>query len=382
MSVMIDGVDFELLEAERYWSFPKSYKGDSKKETRNFIQSGEYLCAEKKDGHYARLIKDMDGNIRLQGRTKSVSGEYLDKHEWVPQLNSFFNWLPAGTVLLGELYFPKKRGSRNVTTILGCLKGRAVERQCKGEKLHYYVFDIWAWDGKSYLDKTMEQRTTKLSGIEDDWLNSREGGEDKTFLYVDFAQYISGNDAWDELNNILTAGGEGMVITRANSKPEPGKRTARKTLKVKMEIENHIDAFLDGDYENPTVRYNGKEIQTWSYWMNDKTGEKVCECKYDEYSAGGTWIPITKAYYNGWASAVSFSLMKDGEPVRIGWIAGITDELKNGIVNEPEKWVGRVAELSAMEIERIDGGYSLRHGKIVQWRKDKSKEDCEWNQIE
>ena len=120
MKNYIDGIDYCDLPSERYWSFPKSYKGDSKKETRQMILSGEFWGSEKKDGHYARLIKDMDGNIRLQGRSKSVNGEYLDKHEWVPQLNEFFNWLPAGTVLLGELYFPNKRLKNYCTAKTNC----------------------------------------------------------------------------------------------------------------------------------------------------------------------------------------------------------------------------------------------------------------------
>ena len=42
MSMMIDGIDFQNLEAEKYWSFPKSFKGDPKEETRNMIFSGDY----------------------------------------------------------------------------------------------------------------------------------------------------------------------------------------------------------------------------------------------------------------------------------------------------------------------------------------------------
>ena len=38
-------------------------------------------------------------------------------------------------------------------------------------------------------------------------------------------------------------GEEGIVITKASSFPEPGKRTSRKTLKIKKEIENDIDCF-------------------------------------------------------------------------------------------------------------------------------------------
>lgn len=370
----INDIDFHNLEAEKYWTFPKTYKGNAQEETKRFILSEEYLGAEKMDGHYARLIKDEDGNIILQGRSKSVSGDYLDKHEWVPQLQNFFDWLPNGTCLLGELYFPNQRGSRKVTTILGCLVDKAIERQKSGEKLCYYIFDIWAYNGESYLNKTAEERFKQLYRIGYEYAQPINE-------YVHYAKYTKGEELWNKLGEILNSGGEGIVITRANSKPEPGKRTARKTLKVKMEIEQTIDAFLDGNYKTPTRLYTGKEIETWAYWENVKTGEKSSENKYIEYSTGKPWEPVTKPYFNGWASAVSFSVMKDGKPTHIGWISGITDELKEGIVSDNKKWIGKVAELTAMEIEHIDGNFSLRHGKIVNWRSDKTYADCDFSQI-
>ena len=119
MSMLIDGIDFQNLESEKYWSFPKSFKGDPKEETRNMIFSDNYLGARKMDGAYYRFIKDMDGNMRLQGRSKSVSGEYLCKLDHVPHLMPYFEGLPNGTCLLGEIYFPQNEGSSNVTTIMG-----------------------------------------------------------------------------------------------------------------------------------------------------------------------------------------------------------------------------------------------------------------------
>lgn len=59
MSMMIDGIDFQELEAEKYWSFAKSFKGDPKEETRNMIFSGNYIGARKMDGAYYRFIKDI-----------------------------------------------------------------------------------------------------------------------------------------------------------------------------------------------------------------------------------------------------------------------------------------------------------------------------------
>jgi hypothetical protein len=102
---------------------------------------------------------------------------------------------------------------------------------------------------------------------------------------------------------------------------------------------------------------------------------------YKEYDAGLPWEPVTKSYYNGWASAVSFSVYKDNKLVHIGWISGITDDLKKEIISNPEKWKNKVAELTAMEIEHIDGNFSLRHGRIVKWREDKNAIDCTFDQI-
>ena len=173
-----------------------------------------------------------------------------------------------------------------------------------------------------------------------------------------------------------------MVIQQKVAKYTCGKRTARLSIKIKKEIRQTIDAFLDGGYKLPTRLYNGKEIENWSYWENVKTGAKSNKNMFREYSAGGAWEPVTKAYYYGWAAAVSFSVMRDGKPFHIGYISGINEELRKGIVEESEKWKGKVAELSAMEVERLNGGFSLRHGKIVNWREDKKAEDCDFSQIE
>jgi hypothetical protein len=374
MSSIINNVDFENLPAEKYWSFPKTYKGDKHKDTKDFILSEIYIGAEKMDGHYARFIKDNNGNMRLQGRTESVNGGYLNKIEWVPQCMDFFNSLPNGTCLLGELYFPTKRGSRNVTTILGCLKDKALDRQAKGEKLCYYVFDVWAYNGKSLLNTPIETRIDHYLDYE---MLDLFDGED----YIKKANYLKGEELWNKYGEVLASGGEGIVITKLGTVPEPGKRTARKTLKCKMEVEETIDAFVDGNYKESTVEYNGKMIDTWTYWMNTKTGEKFNKNMYKEYVNGEPIIAITKGFYNGWASAISFSVMKGNDPVHICWISGIDESIKEKIVTNPKELIGKVAAINCMEVEHIGNEYSLRHPRIDTWRNDKAYKDCEWSQI-
>lgn len=387
MSIIIDGIDFEELPAEKYWSWPSTYKGDKIAETTNMIIGGEYIGARKMDGAYFRFIKGMDGTIRLQSRSESVKGGYLDKYEWVPQIHDWAKTIPNGTCLLGELYFPKNEGSRHVTTITGCLLDKALERQEKGEKLHYYVFDIWAWDGESFLKTTAEVRFSILGGIS---CNSTFSNK-----YVEYAQYFYGPTLWDEFIKIRNQGGEGIVITQANSIPAPGKRTARKTLKVKKELDNPIDCFLTGGWRPATRLYTGDYIGSWPYWENTYTGEKMQGQFYFDYTQGATIEPVTKAYFYGWASAVELGVVEScdgqatfmGETVpgvnirSIGWVSGITEEVRAGIVNENEKWKGRVVKVNAMEVE--PDTLRLRHGKIIEWRApgDKSWKECNIDQL-
>lgn len=372
--MIINNIDMSELKAERYWTHPKSYKGDKKTEIKEMFLSEQYLASIKQDGHYARFIKDGKGNMKIQGRTESVNGGYLNKYDWIPQCHSFFDKLPNGTCLIGELYFPDKRGSRFVTTILGCLSNKAIERQNKEEKLHFYIFDIYAWDNKILLNVPYEKRVKAINKY------VVPAAQDEQ--YIEIAEFFSGQAAWNKLGEVLSNGQEGMVLYSKNGIVEPGKRTARKTLKVKMEIEQTIDAFIDGNYKSPVIEYTGKSPETWEYWENIKTNEKVKMNKYFEYTNGGTWRPITKYYYNNWAGAISISVMKNGKPFHIGYISGIPDSMRKGIVETPENYKNKVFEITCMEIEKINGQYSLRHAKIVQERPDKTPMDCDFSQIE
>lgn len=374
---LIDNIDFQELESEKYWSFPSGYKKDSKAETRNMIFSGDYVGARKMDGAYYRFIKDMDGNMALQGRSRSVSGEFLNKIDWVPHLHLFFESLPNGTCLLGELYFPTHEGSSEVTKIMGCKQPKAVERQ-KEDKLHYYIFDIWAYDGESKLNTPMKDRADLLETIKI-YYNQAEVESKKKYEEVDFANYFEGEYLWRQLERILSCGGEGIVITKKDSVPEPGKRTARKTLKIKKEIQNTIDCFFTGAASAPTKEYTGKEIEKWQYWENLQTGEKFQGEFYKEYFNGAALEPVTKPYFYGWAGSLEIGVVKDDKVVPIGYLSGVSDELKS----QPRALKGKTIEVTCMEIQYHDDGRppGLRHAKFVQFRPDKDWKECKWEDI-
>lgn len=357
--------NYHELEAQKYWSFPASFKGDKKQETLNMIFSNSYVGARKYDGAFYKFVKDAEGNMELLGRSKGVGGDYLNKIEWVPQLNSFFENLPNGTCLIGELVFPMNEGSNKVTTIMGCLKDKAIQRQEKDEYLTYYVFDVLEYDNIDYYTHNIEERVELLKNISKTFKNE----------YVIFAEYYEGEELWNQLQEILALGGEGVVITKKGTPYNPGKRPARQTLKIKKELQDTIDVFIMGANE-PTRLYGGKEIDTWPYWEDTRTGEKfIDKDAYFRYQNGAMIEPVTKPYFNDWAGSLKIGVNKNGKAIQIGSLSGLEEEvLKNW-----KEYVGRVAEVTAMQITEDK---ALRHPRLVQWRPDKTPKECEWSQLE
>lgn len=366
---MVDGYDFFEMEVMKYYAPPASWSQDKKKTNiQSKIFSDEWGAAEKKDGFFAKIIKDEDDNCIITPRNRNTKGEFVNKVEWLPQLVDFFDSIPRGTCLLGELYLPSTPGSKNTQTILGCLKEKAIARQEKGEKIHLYVFDCLAWDGTLYVNRPWSERVDAL-----------EGGRDRIVApYVEAAHFFYGKDLWDELGRILAAGGEGIVIMHKNGVYEPGKRPSKTTLKIKKEIQQTIDCFFTGRGTAPTQIYSGKEIESWPYWMNTATSEKIGGEHYKEYHEGAPLIPVTKPYFNGWAGSLEIGVLKDGKVTPIGFLSGVTDEIKANF----KSYAMRPIEVTCMEItEDASGAPGLRHAKMLGFRDDLTPEDCQWSKI-
>lgn len=363
----INGYDFYNMKAEKYYAPTKNQ--NIQELVKNAIFSGDYIGSRKVDGHWYMIIKDEDGNLIFRGRTESVNGGYHNKINYVPHLKEQFEKLPNGSVFLGELHFAKKEGSRNVTTIMGCLEEKAVARQEKEEKLSFYSFDCLAWNGELLFDKRLSQRIKYLSCI----------SQLCDTTYLPLAIYYSGEKLLEFISYCRAKDWEGVVLQRTDGVYEPGKRPARKSIKVKKEIEECIDCFLTGNYKPATWHYTGKDIDNWEYWFNLKNNQKLKGKYYTDFLNGATIEPITKGAYNDWAGAVEIAIYKDNKIIPIGWISNVTEEVKNGIIHENNKWKFKVAKVTAMMIE-IDSG-ALRHGKILEWREDKNWKECDGHEF-
>ena len=374
MKGYIDGFDFFNMDAQKYYAPLNSWSEEKKKDTAiSRIFSGDWWGAQKRDGAFYMFLKDEDGNMFLRPRSKNTKGEYISKLEWVPHLYSFFENLPNGTCLLGELYVPHNEQAKATTTIMNCLVDKAIFRQEKDEdKLHYYVFDILADEGESYVDMKAIDRFLRLSDYAQKYRND----------FVEWAEYKSGKELWELLQNLLASGYEGVVITRSDAPYRPGKRSTHDTLKIKKELQDTIDCFVLGA-NPPTKLYTGKEIETWPYWYNEVENKKLIDTQYynqyhktlyELYVDGAPVVPVTKPWFFGWAGSLRLGVVKDGKDVEIGNLSGVTDEIK-------ENWKDYVdypIEVTAMEVMDTGG---LRHPKFVRFRDDILKSDCTWEKV-
>lgn len=383
MKGYVNGIDWINAEAMRYWSHPSSVSAERRKqEIKNAIFSGEVLGARKCDGYYERLIKDEDGNCFMVARSKNVHGEATEKLAWVPQIHPFMESLPNGTVLLSECWLPGDEGSKKITSLLGCLKDKCIARQEKGQKLHFYIFDIMAWGGEDYSKTPFADRVERLHLISHTYVHD----------YIEWAQYYEGVQLWDKLQQYLAEGYEGMVIMRKDA-PVYFKRTpARVSFKVKKEIAETIDCFFTGKATPPSKDYQGKEIENWQYWVDQDTDERlpIGNHYYEAFMDGKRYIPVTKPYYLHYAGSLEIGLVKpangrcritpdsewaDGlNIVPIGYLSGLTDEIKMNY----KDYAGRVIEVGAMELNDTGG---LRHAKMLGWREDKVWQECTLDQL-
>ena len=369
MEVIINGFDFWNMEAEKYYAPTKNI--NLKELVNNAIFSGDYIGSRKVDGQWAMVIKDEEGNLYLRPRSESVNGGYPNKIDWVPHLKKEFEKLPNGTVLLGEVYFDGNEGSRKVSTIMGCLKDKAVQRQEKGDKLSFYIFDILAYDKVFVKDWSLESRVIELKALSE-WFKSP---------YIKYASFYEYEELLDYIAYCREQGWEGVVLQRKDGIYEPGKRPARKSIKVKKELDKEVDCFLTGNYKDATWDYNGKDCKNWKFWFDIKSNKFIEGLLYEDFKTGAPIEPVSKGAFYGWAGSIEIGVLKGEEVYSLGWISNVTEEVKRGIVENNDDWKYKVVKVNAMMIE--NDTHNLRHARIIEWRspEDMSWKDCTYEKI-
>lgn len=340
--------------------------------------SGEYFGQIKIDGGLYMFTKTEHYNY-LFARTKSkLHGLLTEKGDNVPHIMSALSVFPKNTVILGEIFYPGKK-SKDVTTIMGCLPAKAIERQ-NGEygKIHYYIYDILFYEGEDLRDKGNWDRYKLIQRL-------------YKYYNLDKYDFLHLAESWtnrlqDRIHEALAQGEEGMVLKKKDGIYAPGKRPV---YNLKAKQSDTLDAFII-KLEKAKKDYVGKAPETWEYWSVHtdplKTGnlqwvnvkgnfyEKSLERPY-------MYEPITKAYYNHWNTTIVIGAYdEDGNVITIGKIhSGISDAMCEDMTNNPDNYLNKVVEIKCMEKDKK--GHTLRHGFFVKLREDKNKEDCKIQDI-
>lgn len=352
--------------------YPKSYqypamlinKQPDAETLQQMFASGEYLISQKVDGCWYQLEKIDDEHIYLFSRTVSKkTGELAEKIACVPHIHKWAKqYLPNDTILIGELYTLGGK-SNNVTSIMGALPDKAIDRQFNsvdyGGPLHYFIHDVIKYNGKDLLDFVFEKRAECLISHKENFEGSDYVEIAELYNTIEEDNSIFFNvDPYKYLEDVFASGGEGIVLKYKDGLYQPGKRP---TYNRKVKTETSFDAVIVGFVE-PEKDYTGKEIETWPYWIKDTE-------------------PVTKAYYYGWKAGIKIGAYNEkGQLVEIGSIsAGMTDELREDMSINPDEYLNSVVEIQAMSVNKKD--HTVRHGRLMRIRDDKPQQDCMFEQI-
>lgn len=367
-------MDINLFKLEPEKVYGLKANEDRKEEKINqCVISDNYVASLKKDGQYHRYV-NYEGVTKMQTRGKSVkTGGLGEIQEKVPHLMEYLDRVvPKNSLIIGEIYRPGWT-TNEVGSILRCLPPKAILRQ-KDNPLIFYIHDVWFYNGENLMAKSKLERIKILQKIQEEWIHNYG-----MIKEIEFAQYVDTVDKIKEMiNYAFDNNEEGVVLTLKNSIVNPGSRTAWKTLKIKKELQNDADVFLTGDYKEPTKYYTGKEITTWKYWISEKTCELIEGEHYQDYIDGAAIAPVTKSFFFRYPGSLEIAVLKDNEIFPVGWLSGLTEEIKKDFYIHRENYINKVCRINAMETTK---DFRFRHAKFLEFRDDITIEDCTFDKI-
>lgn len=368
--------DFETLTPMKYYDNPEPKTDTLKQKRQDIIDNKDnlYIASEKHDGDRGMFIHYSKGKNLIRSRSISkVTGAYGDYTAKLPHLCGEMDEWPDNTVVLAEICWDEYGTNANtVGTILRCLPAKAVERQ-KDKKLSALIFDVLMFAGEDltsipYIDR-LEKIDAEFNPTHISDMNYHYFKPTQVF-FTDFAAAA---------DDIISRGGEGVVIQKKSNPYMPGTRTAWATLKLKQALP-HMDLKVIGTLE-PNKQYDGDCIDTWKYWeiegdtsstffgdetyirLEETDGGKPC-LNPDEYRT----IPVTKPYYMGWKNGITVMLP-----------SGITTDVASGLTDDDRAYLATPeaqakiaagelwAEIKAMSVNDLG---KLRHGSLVRLRTD------------
>lgn len=374
--------DFAMMTPMKYYDNPEPKTDTLKQKRQDMIDNKDnlYIASEKHDGDWGMFIHYSKGKNLIRSRSISkVTGAYGDYTDKLPHLCGEMDEWPDNTVVLAEICWDEYGTNANtVGTILRCLPAKAVERQ-KDKKLSALIFDVLMYKGLDLTILPYEKRITFYALYLTQPVADNLTPPELCFYphYFKRTQVFT-TDFAAAADDIISRGGEGVVIQKKSNPYMPGTRTAWATLKLKQALP-HMDLKVVGTLE-PNKNYEGDFIDDWKYWL-EETDEGVLYLdrnkEQDEklYQSGkNCWqqIPVTKPYFMGWKNGITVMLP-----------SGITTDVASGLTDDDRAYLATPeaqakiaagelwAEVKAMSINDLG---KLRHPALVRLRTDLNSE--------
>lgn len=332
------------------------------------LASKQYIAQPKKDGYWYALTKTKNGNIYLFSRSDSKKTHFpSEKIDNVPHIKEWAEELPNDTILIGEIYYPGGT-SKNVTSIMGCLAPKAIERQNGSYgKIHYWIHDILRYAGQDYVqnETDFERRYSNLCEHIDLAM------PDITEIEVSYSK--TGFDIEDCIYSWMEQGEEGAVLKLKSGLYLPGKRRVKEMFKIKQD-QGDMDFIITGFVE-PEKEYVGTEELTWPYWVDIEGKPTSTPWHQDGSREKRVAIPVTKAYHFRWKMGITLGLYDGDKIINCGkCTSGFTDADRADMAAHPEKYLNKCVAVGAMSVDKKE--YSLRHPRFEKWHFDKPIGDC------
>ena len=326
--------DFAMLPPMKYYNNEDT--SNAKRQDMINNKNGEYIATEKHDGDWGMFIHYSKGHNLIRSRSISkVTGVYGDYTAKLPHLcDEMDNW-PDNTVVLAEICWDEYGTNANtVGTILRCLPAKAVERQ-KDKKLKAVVFDMLMFANKDLTDLGYYRRFTQWASFIDA----------QDYKYIKLTELFE-NDLAEAADDMISRGGEGVVIQRKDYVYSPGSRTAWKTLKLKQQLPE-MELKVIGTLA-PNKLYEGDCPETWEYQID---GELV-----------------TKPYYFGWKNGITVELPSG---IKTDVASGLTDDDRAWLATEEAAKMIEAGDLYAViKCMSVNDLGKLRHASLVRLRND------------
>jgi len=333
---------------------PQRAYGFSKKDSHKiepFYDNPKYWAQRKLDGERFTLQTTTSGGrlfSRCRATVNKIEQNYnVEKSDRVPHLTSK---IPKGyedTIIDGEIMTPDK--NVKITSLINCDPELAIERQKKTGNIKYHLFDVLFYKGKDVQKMPLKDRKPLLDEVIDAY---NQIGVTEMFSIPYFIG--TGKEKRELYLSIIEEGGEGLILKDYDS---PYIQDSRTKIWVKAKENITADVVIMGF----------EPAEKW-YAEPGRTGAdgKV-------YPNGKT----TKFWDKKWIGGVKYGRYKDGVLTYIGECSGMTDEVREDMTKYPNKYIGKVMEISAQFRfinDGVKGGY--RHAAYQKIREDRTAQSC------